>query len=150
MTDTTFRPGRVLVQDSHLSVRAKNALAKKGVVTIDQCASLSEEQLLKFKNLGKKTVQEILHYILSCNCENEHVSAGQAENDTRYLKYVLATPISMAAFSVRAKNILDALGVKYFKDLVVLSERRVLKQKNSGKKTVCEIKCFLKQLDLNF
>ncbi len=160
MSDNISRNEQGWIEASLLSVRAKNALTKKGFVTLKECAALSEMQLLKIKNLGKKTVQEILSCIRSCNFENKNTSLGesfkdaisaeQAESKRKYLKLVLAIPISRIFFSVRAKNILDGLQVKCLKDLVVLAETRVFKRENCGKKTIGEIKGFLELLDLSF
>jgi DNA-directed RNA polymerase alpha subunit len=144
MSDSILRRGEDWVEDSPLSVRAKNALTKKGVMTIRECASLTEKQLLKVKNLGKKTVGEILKYVLTLNPEKENapqgqsgkegISVAQAEKDCEYLKLALAIPISKVFFSVRAKNILDGLEVKCLKDLVVLTEKKYLNERIAAKR----------------
>lgn len=55
-----------------LSVRAGNCLQRAGIMTIGQLCAMSEEELSRLRNMGKKTVVEIkekLHKIgheLSC------------------------------------------------------------------------------------
>ena len=54
--------GRVLdmpIEDLDLSVRAYNCLRRHGVDTVQDLASLKEEDIIKVKNLGKKSMKEI-------------------------------------------------------------------------------------------
>ena len=49
------------INELNLSVRSCNALNRAGILTVGDLQSLSEEDLWKIKNLGAKSVQEILH-----------------------------------------------------------------------------------------
>ena len=54
--------GRVLdmpIEELDLSVRAYNCLRRHGVDTVQDLASLKEEDIIKVKNLGKKSMKEI-------------------------------------------------------------------------------------------
>lgn len=46
-----------------LSIRAKNALKNGGVEYVSQLVNFSEAELLSFKNMGRKSVDEILAYV---------------------------------------------------------------------------------------
>jgi hypothetical protein len=48
-----------LYSEYELSVRAGNALTRAGIRTIDQFKAFSENDLLKIKGLGRKTLYEI-------------------------------------------------------------------------------------------
>jgi DNA-directed RNA polymerase alpha subunit len=52
--------------------------------------------------------------------------------------------------SARCTNVLKKLKIIYIGDLVQLSEENILKEKNSGIKTLNEIKYFLKDHDIKF
>ena len=59
--------GRVLdmpIEELDLSVRAYNCLRRHGVDTVQDLASLKEEDIIKVKNLGKKSLKEIKDKII--------------------------------------------------------------------------------------
>lgn len=47
------------IEELNLSVRARNALLRSGVRTTEQLMSMDAEDLLRIRNLGKKTLTEI-------------------------------------------------------------------------------------------
>lgn len=47
------------IEELELSMRAYNSLKKAGINTIDDLENLSEQEMSKIKNLGKKSVEEI-------------------------------------------------------------------------------------------
>ena len=48
-----------LIEDTELSPRAKNSLQTENIKTLGDLVSKTEEDLLKFKNLGRKSLEEI-------------------------------------------------------------------------------------------
>ena len=52
----------ILIEHTALSVRARNSLIHNGVVTVSQLLKVSEEELLKFHQLGEKTIGPILEF----------------------------------------------------------------------------------------
>ena len=48
------------IEELDLTVRSFNCLKKAGIEEVSQLASLSLNELLKIKNLGKKSLDEIL------------------------------------------------------------------------------------------
>lgn len=53
LTDTTP------LEDLELSVRAYNCLRRAGVTTVGQLRSMSDEELMKVRNLGRKSMEEV-------------------------------------------------------------------------------------------
>ncbi|MBI3231603.1 MAG: DNA-directed RNA polymerase subunit alpha [Candidatus Doudnabacteria bacterium] len=51
------------ILNSTLSTRAKNALIKNGIVTLEALRALSNEQIGAIEGLGKKTISEILEFL---------------------------------------------------------------------------------------
>lgn len=66
-TDNT----QLLIKNSNLSNRAKNQLTKNGYLYINDIKDIKEEQLRKIRNLGTKTIKEILEFIASINFERD-------------------------------------------------------------------------------
>ncbi len=144
------------IQSSPLSIRAINALTQAGYKTVEECQGLSERKLYSLKNLGKKSVLEIRHFCQSVKTDNPNASkrrtnikrVDDTETNRDYYMAVLPIPVSQILFSVRVKNCLDKLKVKSIKDLVQITETRILDQKNAGKKSAKDILLFLGELDL--
>ena len=47
------------IEELELSVRSSNCLKRAGINTVNELVSKSEEDLMKVRNLGKKSLQEI-------------------------------------------------------------------------------------------
>lgn len=47
------------IEDLDLSVRSYNCLKRAGISTVEQLAGMSEEEMLKIRNLGNKSYEEI-------------------------------------------------------------------------------------------
>lgn len=60
--ETTKAKKPVLVNDTGLSLRAKNILRSMEIIYIDNVAEISDWDLLHAKNMGKKTLDEIRNY----------------------------------------------------------------------------------------
>ncbi len=141
------------IRSTNLSVRAMNALRSAGYKTVEECLGLSERKLYSIKNLGKKTVLEIRQFCKEYKPKKSidlihKKNASDALESLDYQKTVLSIPVSQVLFSVRVRNCLDKLKVVSIKDLVRLTEQRILNQKNAGKKCARDIQFFLNQLDL--
>lgn len=50
----------ILIEDLELSVRSYTCLKKAGILTVEQLKRLSADELLRIKNMGRKSVAEIL------------------------------------------------------------------------------------------
>ena len=56
-----------------LSTRVYNALKREGIDTINDLFNCPKEDILKFKNLGKKSLDEIFSIIDELNKNKEHI-----------------------------------------------------------------------------
>lgn len=54
---------RIEIEWEYLSVRANNALKKQGIGYIDQLTNFTRKEVLKWKNIGKVTVNEIHRFL---------------------------------------------------------------------------------------
>lgn len=53
------------LEELDLSVRSFNCLKRAGVVTVEDLIKLSEEDMMKVRNLGRKSLEEVIHKIES-------------------------------------------------------------------------------------
>ncbi len=148
--------GDISIDESFLSVRAVNALRKSGYSTLSGCINLSVEDLLKIRDIGKKTANEIFGAVNSFKRKyrqyqfHEPNAPGSlfGKGKHEYWINVLAIPISRINLSIRATHILKKTRALSLLELVQKKPDIILRIKDCGKKTVREITDFLRQLDL--
>lgn len=98
---------------------------------------LLQEDIVRLKALLPKDA------IISTGHENEELS--------KELMLLLETPIEYINLPVRAENILKYMGIKKFADIPqIASSMRLLKERNSGRKTVHEVTRLLEDFYLTF
>ena len=49
-----------VLDDDEITVRTANFLIKKGIENVEDLANISSEDIMKWSNLGRKTLEEIL------------------------------------------------------------------------------------------
>ena len=49
-----------VLDDDEIAVRTANFLIKKGIENVEDLANISSEDIMKWSNLGRKTLEEIL------------------------------------------------------------------------------------------
>jgi len=59
------QPGGNSIEDLELSVRPLNCLKRAGIFTIEDLLKLTEDDMLKVKNLGKKSLEEVMEKLSS-------------------------------------------------------------------------------------
>ena len=64
LTKTAMSDGTP-IEDLELSVRAYNCLKRAGVTTLGQLRTMSDEELMKVRNLGRKSMEEVKHVLAS-------------------------------------------------------------------------------------
>ena len=47
------------IEELDLSVRSYNCLKRAGISTVNELCNKTEEELVKFRNLGKKSLKEV-------------------------------------------------------------------------------------------
>ena len=68
-------PTTIPIEDLELSVRAFNCLKRANIHTIGDLTGKTEDELGKIRNLGKKSVDEILEKLKSYNDSNESLTS---------------------------------------------------------------------------
>ncbi len=70
----------IRLSDINLSVRALNCLRQKGLTTLAELASLSDAELLKIPNFGKRTLREVRELLSSTKDELTNIPASGAQD----------------------------------------------------------------------
>jgi DNA-directed RNA polymerase subunit alpha len=60
LNGTQLSPDEVVLEELHLPTRTINALRKAGIKTLGDLADRSEDDLLRIRNLGEKSIREII------------------------------------------------------------------------------------------
>lgn len=145
----------VKIETLGLSVRSQNALLRYGVFTVFDLLRVNEAELRKIRNLGEKSIGEILKIrenILSGDMHEfeddfdiASASVDEIFNHPKYGElvkdYFKKNDIAVAALSLsaRSENALSNSGICSFSELLELYPYRISSVGNLGTKSVNEI-----------
>ena len=154
MTDNCGRK-KIRLSDINLSVRTSNCLDRMGVTTLDELASLSDADLLRQPNFGKKSLNEVkellataMHLPLPDEWEGEEDTLDFLEIEEPLLSTLLR-PVQSLDLTVRAINVMKNYGVLTIGDLVQLTGNVLVRKRNLGKLTRDHIQSVLTQHGLS-
>lgn len=135
------------IEQTNLSIRSKHCLMRSGYMTIDEILNLEEENLYSIKNMGQKSVEEIMNFI------NNFKGLKVADELIKIDEMDLKCPLKDTSLSVRAKNVLRREGYKIVSDIIKISEEQLYAFQSIGCLTVQEILDFINKVcnanDLN-
>ena len=57
--EVTHREQSMMIEDLDLSVRSYNCLKRAGIQTVDELTQKTEEEMMRVRNLGKKSIKEV-------------------------------------------------------------------------------------------
>ena len=63
--DKTLRVLEMNIEDMDLSVRSYNCLKRAGIHTVEDLTKKTEDDMLKVRNLGRKSLDEVIHKLQS-------------------------------------------------------------------------------------
>lgn len=122
-----------LIQNTSLSVRAKNVLIRAGYITVGDILEVTEDKLSACRNLGQITIKEILEFVKSIRIANG-LDDTQLVDDS-----ILLQPIKSTDLSNRAKHALIEAGYQVVGDILKLTVPDLWALPKSGSNTVEEI-----------
>jgi DNA-directed RNA polymerase subunit alpha len=151
----------------NLSVRASNVLKNENICFLGELAVLTEPELLRFQNCGRKTVKEIKELLNKYGLRlgmprfgwsapedvletveqpDPSKSLQEYDEETRIKLYLRVKELN---FSLRASKALSAANIEFVGDLIGQTETQFLRMQNCGRTTVDEIKRKLDRLGLS-
>ncbi len=158
-----------------LSTRTSNCCANAGILTLGEMSRLSSIQIMQWPNAGKKTLREIREVLgkVGLKLTDDGTATGEPNEQiplelispgvqttslpqaTTYLetapdpaRRALVYPLKKLPLSVRAKNIVAQLNVRYLGELAQLSAGNILAVSNAGRGTLQELREFLTEYGL--
>ena len=71
-TESTTKGTQMMIEDLDLSVRSYNCLKRAGIATVEELTQKTEEEMMRVRNLGKKSLKEVKDKLmdlgLGCTC----------------------------------------------------------------------------------
>lgn len=141
----------------HLSVRSTNALKSAQINTLQQMMSLTEQQLYHIRNLGKKSIQEILdanHVLKKAFRDGDALPLSPNLDHTppppAALLLTLSSSIERLPLSVRSTNSLKRANITSIRDLLELNAEALYNIRNIGATSVKEILTVIADLQKSF
>ena len=58
-TECTNKGTQMMIEDLDLSVRSYNCLKRAGIATVEELTQKTEEEMMRVRNLGKKSLKEV-------------------------------------------------------------------------------------------
>ncbi len=142
------------ISDFELSVRSRNCLKKMNIHTLGDLLSISEAELLSYKNFGETSLTEIKSIL-----ETKGLYLGQTLEDTILMDNesveadaedgILSKPIDDLQLSVRARKCIQKLSINTLGELTRRTEAELLGCKNFGVTSLNEIKKAISGLGLS-
>jgi len=130
---------RTSVNDFELSVRSRNCLAKMNIFTLGDLLSITEAEMLSYKNFGETSLKEVKEMLalrglrLGMNREGDDRLISKADQK------VLGESIEKLELAAKAGAVLESLGVTRIGDLVQYTDLDLYKVSNSGQSVVQEL-----------
>ena len=130
-TDDKEKALEMTIEELDLSVRSFNCLKRAGINTVEDLVSKSEDEMMKVRNLGRKSLEEVM---------------VEKEDDEK--EKVLEMSIDELELSVRSYNCLKRAGINTVEELTNKTPEDMMKVRNLGRKSLEEVLAKLKELGL--
>lgn len=144
------------IEETGLSVRCVNSLHREGIFYLSQMLTLTEEDMMKIRNLGAKSVRELLKakefYLAEFGIADQSSETAQKKSEIPKFLFSDGTwrediEIKKIGFSNRAYNCLHREGYQFASQLLGVTEEKLLTIRNMGKQTAEEIIQKIRNLD---
>lgn len=137
----------VPISNLNLSTRVFNALKREGIDTINDLFNCPKEEILKIKNLGKKSLDEIFYIIDELNNNKAQIYSEISTREPRQIKSFIGfdgqkyndIPIEDLNLSVRAFNCLKTAKINHYSELLLKSANELIDIPNMGRKSLLEL-----------
>ncbi len=135
---------KILLQHLNFSRRTYNALKRAGIESFQELITYPQNELLKIKNLGQKSLNEIISFIDEVHNGKQIICSSIS---TQQLKIFLGLDgkkyndilLEDLNLSVRAYNCLKSANINYYSDLIFKDDDDLISITNMGKKSLLEI-----------
>ena len=140
------------IERLNFSTRSHNCLKRNKINTVAELLTLTREKILSFKNMGSKSVDEVIEMINLIKKDNTYFEDEENNNENNSFEQetsalILDAPIEMLELSSRLFNCLKNNGVNYVKEFVFVDENQIGSFGNVGVKCTNEFLNILQKID---
>lgn len=138
------------IEELDLSVRSYNCLKRAGITNVFELTQKSEEEMMKVRNLGKKSLKEVKEKLaaLELSFRDSVLSDGIGEEEISS-SMKIEELVGYSELSEEAKKALVS-AVESLEELLELRKEEFLSRKNVTKKIAEEIEKLLQNNNLSF
>ena len=136
----------VPIERMQLSVRSYNALKRANIQTVQDLAKLTIEDIKMIRNLGSKSIDEIINAVENFVIEEnlQEYSSTPDGNEEKEQEQMAETvlddrPITVFNLSVRSYRCLKNSGIDTVQQLLALSAKDIMSMRGMGQKSASEI-----------
>jgi len=127
------------VNDFELSVRSRNCLAKMNIFTLGDLISISEQEMLNYKNFGETSLREVKEMLDARNLRLGMLREDDDRSFTKADQKTLSESIEKLELSSRSTKVLESLGCSRIGDVVHYSDLELYRTPGSGQSVVQEL-----------
>ncbi|MFW5845390.1 MAG: DNA-directed RNA polymerase subunit alpha C-terminal domain-containing protein [Planctomycetota bacterium] len=127
------------VNDFELSVRSRNCLAKMNIFTLGDLISITEQEMLNYKNFGETSLKEVKEMLDHRNLRLGMLREREERTLSKADQKVLNESIEKLELSDKCMDMLGKLGVTRIGDLEHYDDLQLYRAEGSGQTVVQEL-----------
>ncbi|MHC5067753.1 MAG: DNA-directed RNA polymerase subunit alpha C-terminal domain-containing protein [Planctomycetota bacterium] len=127
------------VNDFELSVRSRNCLAKMDIFTLGDLISISEQEMLNYKNFGETSLREVKEMLDARNLRLGMLREDDERSMSKADQKVMGEGIERLELSSRSAQVLESVGVGKVGDVLEYSDLDLYRTNGSGQSVVQEL-----------
>jgi DNA-directed RNA polymerase subunit alpha len=130
---------RTPVNDFELSVRSRNCLAKMNIFTLGDLISITETEMLNYKNFGETSLKEVREMLSQRNLRLGMLRENDDRGLTKSDQKMLAESTDRLELSEQAMKVVQSLGFTRIGDLHNFADLDLYRVPGSGQTVVQEL-----------
>ncbi|TVR16088.1 MAG: tetratricopeptide repeat protein [Planctomycetota bacterium] len=127
------------VNDFELSVRSRNCLAKMNIFTLGDLVSITETEMLNYKNFGETSLKEVQEMLDARGLRLGYLRDDDERGFNKADQKTLAETIERMELSSKTVQVLERLGVGKIGDLLGYTDVDLYRVAGSGQSVVQEL-----------
>ena len=127
------------VNDFELSVRSRNCLAKMNIFTLGDLVSITETEMLNYKNFGETSLKEVQEMLDARGLRLGYLREDDERGMNKADQKTLAENIDRMELSSKTLQVLERMGIAKIGDLLGYNDVQLYRVAGSGQSVVQEL-----------
>ena len=127
------------VNDFELSVRSRNCLAKMNIFTLGDLVSITETEMLNYKNFGETSLKEVQEMLDARGLRLGYLREDDERGMNKADQKTLAENIDRMELSSKTTQVLERLNIAKIGDLLGFNDVQFYRVPGSGQSVVQEL-----------